>query len=128
MQIVDSTLSLTVADVEVTARFLIEHFGYVEAIAADGFASVTHPGNGVGVAIHRLGLEVLPADQRDVASRGVVLAFTVADAVAEEARLRAAGVEFVLPLTAQPWGERLFQVTDGNGVLVQVLDWVESAG
>ncbi|MFF0542927.1 VOC family protein [Nocardia thailandica] len=128
MQIVDSTVSLTVADVAVTARFLIEHFGYVEAITADGFVSVTHPGGGVGVAIHRLGLEVLPEDQRDVASRGVVLAFTVADAAAEEARLRAAGVEFTLPLTAQPWGERLFQVADGNGVIVQVLDWAEQAG
>ena len=124
MRISASTVSLTVADVAVTERFLIDHFGYVQAFAAEGFAAVTHPDGAVGVAIHRQGLEVLPENQRDVLSHGVTLVFTVDDAAHQQARLRAEGVDITLPLLEQPWGERLFQVTDGNGIVVQVLEWV----
>jgi len=28
-----------------------------------------------------------------------------------------------MPLREEPWGERAFQVTDPNGVIVQLLDW-----
>ncbi|MFC6010778.1 VOC family protein [Nocardia lasii] len=124
MRISASTVSLTVADVTVTERFLVDHFGYTQAFAAEGFAAVTHPDGAMGVAIHRRGLEVLPEDQRDVLARGVTLVFTVDDAAREEQRLRAEGVAITLPLLEQPWGERLFQVTDDNGIVVQVLEWV----
>ncbi len=29
-----------------------------------------------------------------------------------------------MPLREEPWGERLFQVTDPNGVIVQFVEWV----
>jgi len=41
----------------------------------------------------------------------------------ELARLRAAGVTITMPLREEPWGERAFQVTDPNGVIIQLLDW-----
>ncbi|WP_405159734.1 VOC family protein [Nocardia sp. NBC_01499] len=122
MRINASTLSLTVADIAATKRFLIDHFGYLEAIAADGFVSLTHPA-ALGIAVHELGLAVLPEEQRHIASQGIAIAFTVDDAAREEARLRNAGVPITLPLVEQPWGEKLFQVTDPNGVIVQVLEW-----
>ena len=28
-----------------------------------------------------------------------------------------------MPLRVEPWGERAFQVTDPNGVIVQLVDW-----
>lgn len=28
-----------------------------------------------------------------------------------------------MPLTAEEWGERAFQVRDPNGVIVQLVDW-----
>ena len=28
-----------------------------------------------------------------------------------------------MPLREEPWGERASQVTDPNGVIVQLLDW-----
>ncbi|WP_167478309.1 VOC family protein [Nocardia arthritidis] len=127
MRIVDSTVSLTVDDVAATKKFLVDLFGYEEAIAADGFVSLTHADRAVGIAIHRRGLEVLPEEQRDVATRGMALAFTVADVAAEEARLRAAGANITLPLMEQPWGEKLFQATDPNGIVVEVLEWTEPA-
>lgn len=123
MQINASTLSLTVADIAATARFLIDHFGYVEAIAAEGFVSLTNDTSALGIAVHERGLAVLPEEQRDVVSQGIAIAFTVADAAAEEARLRSEGANITLPLLEQPWGEKLFQVTDPNGIVVEVLEW-----
>jgi uncharacterized glyoxalase superfamily protein PhnB len=32
-----------------------------------------------------------------------------------------------MPLTAEEWGERAFQVRDPNGVIVQLVDWNASA-
>lgn len=123
MRINACTLSLTVADIAATQRFLVEHFGYAEAIAADGFVSLTHPQAPLSIAVHELGLAVLPEEQRHVPSRGIAIVFTVDDATCEEARLRDAGVPITLPLIEQPWGEKLFQVTDPNGVVVQILEW-----
>ncbi len=28
-----------------------------------------------------------------------------------------------MPLREEPWGEQLFQVTDPNGVVVQLVEW-----
>ncbi|MFI9507600.1 VOC family protein [Nocardia sp. NPDC052566] len=126
MPITACTLSLTVNDIAATKRFLIDHFGYTEAIAAEGFVSLIHAEVPLGVAVHRRGLEVLPEEQRHVVSQGFAIAFTVDDAEREEARLRAEGANITLPLVEQPWGEKLFQVTDPNGVVVQILEWTAS--
>ena len=37
--------------------------------------------------------------------------------------LQAEGVAITMPLTAEEWGERAFQVRDPNGVIVQLVDW-----
>ncbi|WP_282434844.1 hypothetical protein [Nocardia panacis] len=37
------------------------------------------------------------------------------------------GANITLPLLEQPWGERLFQVSDPNGIVVQPLEWVGSS-
>ncbi len=33
-----------------------------------------------------------------------------------------------MELREEPWGERLFQVTDPNGVIIQLVDWVATSG
>ena len=42
--------------------------------------------------------------------------------------LREEGVDITMPLREEPWGERAFQVTDPNGVIVQLLDWNAPTG
>jgi uncharacterized glyoxalase superfamily protein PhnB len=66
---------------------------------------------------------VLPEEQRHQRASGLIVAFTVNDIVTEEARLRAEGANITMPLRTEPWGERLFQVTDPNGVVVQLVEW-----
>ena len=123
MKITDTAVSLTVDDVEASSSFLVEHFGFTEAMAADGFASLTRPDAGARVIYLRRGLATLPADQRDEHARGLILAFVVDDLEGELARLQAEGVAITMPLTVEEWGERAFQVRDPNGVVVQLVDW-----
>ncbi|MEV7938500.1 MULTISPECIES: VOC family protein [unclassified Kitasatospora] len=125
MQITTTTLALTVEDATASAAFLQRHFGYTEEMSADGFVSLQHPGGGVGVVCLRRGLEVLSEDQRDRTATGVILAFVVEDLAGEERRLRGEGVEITLPLREEPWGEKLFQVTDPNGVVIELVEWAE---
>jgi uncharacterized glyoxalase superfamily protein PhnB len=128
VQITASAVSLNVADVAASAAFLISHFGFRQELAAEGFASLARDDAGVNVVFLRRGLPLLPDDQRDTHAAGLILAFVVEDLDGELARLRAEGVDITMPLREEPWGERAFQVTDPNGVIVQLLDWNAAAG
>lgn len=129
MHVSASTVSLTVADVDASRDFFRTHLGYEVAMAQDGFASLTREGAAVDIVLLRKGNEVLPAEQRDREAGGLILALTVTGLAAEEARLRAAGAPITMPLREEPWGERLFQMTDPNGVVVQLVEWaVPGAG
>lgn len=123
MKITSSAVSLNVDDVPASSAFLVEHFGFREEMAADGFASLTRDDTGMNVIFLRRGLASLPADQRDEHAAGLILAFVVEDLEGELARLRAEGVTITMPLTDEEWGERAFQVRDPNGVIVQLVDW-----
>lgn len=123
MQVAASAVSLNVDDVPASTGFLVEHFGFRVAMAADGFASLTRDDVGMHVVFLRRGLATLPDDQRDDHARGQILAFTVTDLEGELARLTAEQVAITMPLTVEEWGERAFQVRDPNGVIVQLVDW-----
>ncbi|MEU6755189.1 VOC family protein [Streptomyces sp. NPDC046685] len=128
MKITSSAVSLNVDDVPAASAFLVEHFGFREEMAADGFASLTRDDAGMNVIFLRRGLATLPADQRDEHSAGVILAFVVEDLEGELERLRSEGVAITMPLTDEEWGERAFQVRDPNGVIVQLVDWNAPSG
>ncbi|RAY15689.1 glyoxalase [Actinomadura craniellae] len=123
MKITASAVSLNVEDVEASSGFLVRHFGFQVVMSADGFASLTRDDAGMNVIYLRRGLPTLPADQRDDHAGGLILAFTVDDLEGELARLEGEGVTITMPLTAEEWGERAFQVRDPNGVIVQLVDW-----
>jgi catechol 2,3-dioxygenase-like lactoylglutathione lyase family enzyme len=126
MNITASALSLTVDDPTASAAFLTEHFGFRERMSADGVVSLARDDAGLDVVFLRRGLEVLPPGQRDQHATGLILAFTVGDLEAELARLTSEGVTITLPLQVEDWGERLFQVTDPNGVVLQLMDWISA--
>ncbi|MGW0549275.1 VOC family protein [Streptomyces altiplanensis] len=123
MKIAATAISLTVDDVAASAGFLVTHFGFQEAMAADGFASLARE-DAPNVIFLERGTEVLPEGFRDQRAAGVIVAFTVDDLPAEYERLKGAGVGISMELREEPWGERLFQVTDPNGVIIQLVDWV----
>ncbi|WP_137994426.1 VOC family protein [Streptomyces vilmorinianum] len=127
MNVSASTLSLTVADVDATRDFLTTHLGYAVTMSGDGFASLARADAAADIVLLRRGTEVLPAEQRDQEASGLILALTVTDIEAEEARLRDAGAPITMALREEPWGERLFQVTDPNGVVFQLVEWATPA-
>ncbi|SPF00339.1 VOC family protein [Streptomyces sp. MA5143a] len=123
MQFTASTVSLTVDDVTRSQEFFTAHLGYAVRHAADGFVSLAHD-DAVDVVLLARGIEVLPPEQRDQRVSGLILAYTLASGLREEEqRLREAGVRITMPLREEPWGERLFQVTDPNGVIIQFVEW-----
>lgn len=124
MHVTSCAVALNVDDVPASSAFLIRHFGFIEQMAADGFASLGRDDATMNIALLRRGLEVLPEDFRDQHAAGVIVALVVTDLAAEEKRLRDEGVTITMPLREEPWGERAFQVTDPNGVIVQLVEWV----
>ncbi|MFJ5828260.1 VOC family protein [Streptomyces sp. NPDC093089] len=124
MNVTTSTLSLTVADVDASRDFFRTHLGYEVAMAADGFVSLSRGDAAADIVLLRRGSEVLPPEQRDQQAAGLILALTVSGIEAAERRLSEAGAPITMPLREEPWGERLFQLTDPNGIVVQLVEWV----
>ncbi len=122
VQITATAISLNVDDVAASAQFLTKHFAFHEAAAADGFSSLLRE-DAANVIFLRRGSEVLPEGFRDQHAAGLIVAFTVTDLEAEYERLQNEQVAITMPLREEPWGERLFQVTDPNGVIIQLVDW-----
>ena len=124
MHILSFSVSLTVSDVPTSASFLTRHFGFLEKTAADGFASLLHEQSGINVIYLRKGIDVLPEDFRDEHAQGVIVALVTTNLEAEEQRLKQEGVLITMPLRIEPWGEKLFQVKDPNGIVIQLVEWV----
>jgi len=129
VQITASALSLNVDDVAASAAFVQQHFGFHEEMSADGFVSLAREGAGFNLIFLRTGLaSIQPDSLRGQRAAGLIVAFVVEDIDAEYARLQAAGVPITTPLQTEPWGERFFQVTDPNGVILQLVQWVHAPG
>lgn len=125
MQITAAAISINVDDVAASAAFATEHFGFTEEMSADGFVSLSRPDAGVNLVFLRTGLASLePETLRNQRAAGLIVAFVVTDIDAEYERLQRAGVAITTSLRTEPWGERFFQVTDPNGVILQLVQWV----
>lgn len=94
-------------------------------MAADGFVSLSRADAGCNLIFLRTGLETFkPDSMRGRHADGVLIVFVVDDVDAECARLESEGVVITTPLETEAWGERYFQITDPNGVVVQFVQWM----
>lgn len=125
MQIQTYTVSVNVADPAASADFICRNFGFTRLMELDELVSVGHQDSPFTIVFLRQGLASFkPSSQAGPAS-GLLLVFTVADVDAEYARLLAAGVPVLTPPETEPWGERYLQVQDPNGLILQVISWVD---
>jgi predicted enzyme related to lactoylglutathione lyase len=125
MNITASAISLNVDDVALSSAFAQQHFGFTEAMSADGFASLTRPDVGFNLIYLRNGLESFkPVALQGHHADGLLVAFVVDDVDLEYQRLQDEGVAITTAIETEPWGERYFQVTDPNGVVLQLVQWV----
>jgi uncharacterized glyoxalase superfamily protein PhnB len=120
-----SAISLNVDDPAASAAFVKRHFGFTEDMAGEGFASLTREDAGFHLVFLRTGLESFkPDSMRDRRADGLLVVFVVDEIDEEHARLQREGVQITTPIQTEPWGERFFQVTDPNGVVIQLVQWI----
>jgi uncharacterized glyoxalase superfamily protein PhnB len=125
MRITASAVSLNVEDVDASAAFLSEHFGFHTEMAQPGFVSLGREDAGFNVIFLQVGLETFrPASHAAAAGPGLLLVFVVDDIDAEWERLRSK-VPVATPIQTEPWGERFFQVLDPNGIVIQLVQWLD---
>ena len=127
MRITASAISLNVADVAASAEFVTAHFGFTKDMAADGFVSLSRADAGFNLIFLRTGLATFkPEHLRGRRADGLLVVFVVDDIDGEYQRLQGEGVPITTPIETEPWGERFFQVTDPNGVTIQLVQWISS--
>ena len=127
MQITASAISLNVDDPEASAAFMKEHFGFTEEMASDGFVSLSRPDAGFNLVYLRTGLSTFkPAALAGHRADGLLIVLQVAEIDAEYERLQRDGVQMTTRIETEEWGERFFQVTDPNGVVIQLVQWVSA--
>lgn len=125
VKITASAISLNVDDEAASAQFAKDHFGFNEAMAADGFVSLARSDVGFNLVFLRRGLASFkPEHLRGRRADGLLVVFVVEDIDAEYERVQREGVAITTPIQTEPWGERFFQVTDPNGVTIQLVQWV----
>ncbi len=125
MRITASAISLNVEDPASSASFAKRRLGFTEDMADDGFVSLSRHDAGFNLIYLRTGLETFkPESMRGSNADGLLVVFVVDNIDEEYARLQQEGVRITTPIQTEPWGERFFQVTDPNGVVIQLVQWV----
>jgi uncharacterized glyoxalase superfamily protein PhnB len=114
---------LMVEDARAAADFYVRFFGFEESFATDWYVSLRHSTQPESeLAFVQASHESIPAGYR-TPSRGVLLNLEVDDADGEYARLvEDSGLEPVLPLRDEAFGQRHFIVPDAAGNLVDVIE------
>ena len=125
MQITASAISLNVEDPAESAAFAKQHLGFIEDMAYEGFVSLSKQDAGFNLIYLRTGLESFkPDSMRGRHADGLLVVFVVDNIDEEYTRLQREGVVITTPIETEPWGERFFQVTDPNGVVIQLVQWM----
>lgn len=108
-----------------SAAWFAEHFGFKVGIDIGWYVNTQHEGHqNLSLDFVQRDHESWPEAARGKAVVGTLIAFLVEDVDAEHARLTAAGLDVVMPLVTEPWGQRRFQVAGPDGLLVEVLQQV----
>lgn len=110
--------------------FYKEWFGFEDTFVGDWYVSLRRPGPpDRELGLLEAGHPTLPEGYRTPSAQGVLLNFEVADVDAEWERLVVeGGLDHVLSLRSEDFGQRHFIVADPSGVLVDVITPVTPSG
>lgn len=108
-------------DVDGTAAFYAEHFGFEPLFSADWYVHLQSRENEhVTLAILDGSHETIPAAGRGKVS-GLLLNFEVEDVDTVYDRLKGAGLPIMLDIRDEDFGQRHFITADPNGVLIDII-------
>ncbi|MFB8031246.1 VOC family protein [Streptomyces sp. NPDC056465] len=128
MNINGSTVLLAVRDPEASSRFFTSHLGFREVLVTGGFIQLSRDDAGVDLAVLSHHSEHHRTWRQPAAPPDVMVSFAVTGLAAEHERLRREGVRITMPLRQEPWGEWALQLTDPNGIVIQLVEWMPPAG
>ncbi|MFD7414308.1 VOC family protein [Kitasatospora purpeofusca] len=124
MNVVASTVTLSVTDPGASSRFFTTHLGFREVLADEEFVVLDRDDAAPEVLVRQRDLELPPGP----GPVGVLMSFAVTGLGAEYERLRREGADITVPLRREPWGEQVLELTDPNGVVVRLTEWIPPAG
>ncbi|MEU9205251.1 VOC family protein [Streptomyces sp. NPDC048332] len=127
MNVIASAVLLTVGDPAASSRFFTGHLGFREVLVAEGAVHLSRDDAAADLVVLR-SRPGLPEELRASARADVAVSFAVTGLAAEHERLRREGARITMPLRQEPWGEWLLQLTDPNGVVIQLVEWMPPAG
>ena len=108
-------------DVAGTAKFYRTHLRFRPVFDSDWYVHLqSSEDDSVNLAILQGDHETIPASGRGRAS-GLLLNFEVDDVDAVYARMKADGLEMLLDLRDEPFGQRHFITQGPNGVLIDII-------
>jgi catechol 2,3-dioxygenase-like lactoylglutathione lyase family enzyme len=123
MNIVASTVVFTVDDPAGSRRFFTTYLGFHEVLDTPDLTWLSRDDTATDILLHQRDLE-LPRER--IAQP--VVAFAVTDLAKEHARLQAEGAPITRQLCRDPWGEWLMRLTDPNGIVVELTEWIPPSG
>lgn len=123
MNIVASTAVFTVDDLAGSRHFFTTYLGFREVLDTPDFVWLSRDDAAADILLHQRDLE-LPRER--IAQP--VVAFAVTDLAREHARLLAQGAPITSQLWRHPWGEWLMRLTDPNGIVVELTEWIAPSG
>ncbi|MFI5855200.1 VOC family protein [Streptomyces parvulus] len=127
MNIIGSAVVLTVDDPALSVRFFMSHLGFREVLVAQGATHLSRDDAATDIVLR--GSAGLGHSQGHSPTQvRTIVSYSVTGIHAEYERLRREGARITLPLRLEPWGEWGLQLTDPNGVVVQLIEWVPPAG
>lgn len=107
--------------VEGTAAFYIEHFGFRENFASDWYVHLQSAENSsINLAILDGRHETIPSQGRGRVA-GLLLNFEVEDVDMVYDHVREAGLPILLAIRDEDFGQRHFITSDPNGVLIDII-------
>ncbi|ACQ80579.1 Glyoxalase/bleomycin resistance protein/dioxygenase [Beutenbergia cavernae DSM 12333] len=127
MKLTSSYPVLMSADVPAAATFFRDTFGFTDRFTSDWYVSLAHGSFELAVLDHRHA--TIPEGYRDAPAAGVLLNLEVEDVDALYAELAGReGIDVVLPLRSEDFGQRHFIVAGPDRVLVDVITPIPFAG
>ncbi|MGI5170055.1 VOC family protein [Spirillospora sp. CA-253888] len=128
MNIVATSVVVQVDDMAASSRFFVAHLGFHEAVETDEFVCLSRDDATADITLHKSAPEGGPAEPRQPGASPVIVRFSVSDIAAEYERLSREGVPLTAPLRRAPWAEWSLQLTDPNGLVIELVEWVAPAG
>ncbi|WP_438297285.1 VOC family protein [Streptomyces sp. HUAS TT7] len=129
MNITASTVALYVDDAAASAQFFTTHLGFREVVSlGEEYICLSRDDEAADIVLLQRSAESPPEPTYGRGPRNVTVTFTVTAIADEHARLLRENAPITTPLRQKPWGEWTLQLTDSNGVVVELVEWVPPAG